>query len=50
MNANFGIFEELVGKIYKKSRKAKYAERAFEELNNLLEEIKGENCAKENEE
>ena len=50
MNANFGIFEELVGKIYKKSRKAKYAERALEELNNLLEEIKGENCAKENKE
>ena len=50
MNANFGIFEELVGKIYKKNRKAKYAERALEELNNLLEEIKGDSCAKENEE
>ena len=39
MNVNFGIFDELEGKVYKKARKDMYAERALAELKNLLDEV-----------
>lgn len=38
MNANFGIFESFTERTPKKSRKTMYAERALEELNDLIKE------------
>ena len=40
MNVNFGIFNALEGKVYKKERKMAYAKRALENLNNILDEAK----------
>lgn len=39
MNVNFGIFDELEGKVYKKARKEMYAERALNELEQLIKEV-----------
>lgn len=39
MNVNFGIFDELEGKVYKKARKDMYAERALSELEQLIKEV-----------
>lgn len=39
MNVNFGIFDELEGKVYKKARKEMYAERALNELDQLIKEV-----------
>lgn len=38
MNVNFGIFNALEGKVYKKERKMAYAKRALENLNKILDE------------
>lgn len=40
MNVNFGIFNALEGKVYKKERKMAYAKRALENLNKILDEAK----------
>lgn len=40
MNVNFGIFNALDGKVYKKERKMAYAKRALENLNKILDEAK----------
>lgn len=40
MNVNFGIFNALEGKVYKKERKIAYAKRALENLNKILDEAK----------
>ena len=40
MNVNFGIFNALEGKVYKKERKMAYAKRALENLNKILDETK----------
>ena len=40
MNVNFGIFNALEGKVYKKERKMAYAKRALENLNKILDEVK----------
>lgn len=40
MNVNFGIFNALEGKVYKKERKMAYAKRALENLNEILDEAK----------
>ena len=40
MNVNFGIFNALEGKVYKKERKLAYAKRALENLNKILDEAK----------
>lgn len=40
MNVNFGIFNALEGKVYKKERKMVYAKRALENLNKILDEAK----------
>jgi methylenetetrahydrofolate--tRNA-(uracil-5-)-methyltransferase len=37
MNVNFGIFEELAGRVHKKERKAKMGERAIETMKELIE-------------
>ncbi|MCM1259751.1 MAG: methylenetetrahydrofolate--tRNA-(uracil(54)-C(5))-methyltransferase (FADH(2)-oxidizing) TrmFO [Prevotella sp.] len=39
MNVNFGIFESLSGKIYKKERKKAYATRAIEQIKQLISEL-----------
>lgn len=39
MNVNFGIFDELEGKVYKKARKEMFAERALNELEQLIKEV-----------
>ena len=39
MNVNFGIFESLSGKIYKKERKKAYATRALEQIKQLISEL-----------
>lgn len=39
MNVNFGIFDSLPGKIYKKERKKAYATRALEHIKQLLNEL-----------
>ncbi|MGL4335465.1 MAG: methylenetetrahydrofolate--tRNA-(uracil(54)-C(5))-methyltransferase (FADH(2)-oxidizing) TrmFO [Turicibacter sp.] len=39
MNANFGIFEDLVGRVKKKEKKAMYAARAIEKINEYKELI-----------
>ena len=39
MNANFGIFAELEERSPKKARKTMYAQRALEEIKNLIQEI-----------
>ncbi len=40
MNVNFGIFNALERKVYKKERKMAYAKRALENLNKILDEAK----------
>lgn len=40
MNVNFGIFNALEGKVYKKERKMAYAKRALENLNKIFDEAK----------
>lgn len=40
MNVNFGIFNALEEKVYKKERKMAYAKRALENLNKILDEAK----------
>ena len=40
MNVNFGIFNALEGKVYRKGRKMAYAKRALENLNKILDEAK----------
>lgn len=40
MNVNFGIFNALEGKVYKKERKMAYAKRALENLNKILDEAR----------
>lgn len=40
MNVNFGIFNALEVKVYKKERKMAYAKRALENLNKILDEAK----------
>lgn len=40
MNVNFGIFNAIEGKVYKKERKMAYAKRALENLNKILDEAK----------
>ena len=40
MNVNFGIFNALEGKVYKKERKMAHAKRALENLNKILDEAK----------
>ena len=40
MNVNFGIFNALEIKVYKKERKMAYAKRALENLNKILDEAK----------
>ena len=40
MNVNFGIFNALERKVYKKERKMAYAKRALENLNEILDEAK----------
>ena len=37
MNVNFGIFEELEGRVHKKERKAKMGERAINTMKELIE-------------
>ena len=37
MNVNFGIFAPLTEKVHKKSRKAAYAERAINNMKELIE-------------
>ncbi|MGL4663050.1 MAG: methylenetetrahydrofolate--tRNA-(uracil(54)-C(5))-methyltransferase (FADH(2)-oxidizing) TrmFO [Culicoidibacterales bacterium] len=37
MNANFGLYEDLVGKVKKKEKKAAYAQRAIEDMKNTIE-------------
>lgn len=39
MNVNFGIFEPLEGKVYKKERKKAYATRALENIKKIIEEM-----------
>lgn len=39
MNVNFGIFSELTGKVYKKERKKAYANRALENIKELIRNI-----------
>lgn len=39
MNVNFGIFESLPGKIYKKERKKAYATRALEHIRQMVNEL-----------
>lgn len=39
MNVNFGIFESLSGKIYKKERKKAYATRALAHIKQLISEL-----------
>lgn len=40
MNVNFGIFNALERKVYKKERKMAYAKRALENINKILDEAK----------
>lgn len=37
MNANFGLYEDLVGKVKKKEKKAAYANRAIEDMKHIIE-------------
>lgn len=37
MNANFGLYEDLVGKVKKKEKKAAYANRAIEDMKKMIE-------------
>lgn len=37
MNANFGLYEDLVGKVKKKEKKAAYATRAIEDMKKTIE-------------
>lgn len=37
MNANFGLYKDLVGKVKKKEKKAAYAQRAIEDMKNTIE-------------
>jgi methylenetetrahydrofolate--tRNA-(uracil-5-)-methyltransferase len=42
MNVNYGLFPELPGRVKKKERRGKLAERALEELEPWLKEIQVE--------
>lgn len=37
MNANFGLYEDLVGKVKKKEKKGMYANRAIDDMKNIIE-------------
>jgi methylenetetrahydrofolate--tRNA-(uracil-5-)-methyltransferase len=41
MNVNYGLFPELPGRVKKKERRGKLAERALEELEPWLKEVQG---------
>jgi methylenetetrahydrofolate--tRNA-(uracil-5-)-methyltransferase len=42
MNVNYGLFPELAGRVKKKERRIKLAERALEELDSWIEQVKVE--------